>query len=1084
MKKIRDIFFSMTGSVVLLVIFAFSIGYATFIENNSGTAHAREVVYNAIWFEVLLALLVINLTGSIFRHKLINRRKWTVLMFHLAFICILIGSAVTRYFGYEGIMHIREGETSDYISVDKTAVRIVAEYDGKKVEDNTEVNFAAGNSNVFSKDIEVGGKKIHIENQLFVPDAIETLEESENGEPAAGIFLMSGADESTDFTLFGDEKVEAGGVTFGFAHESEVSDISFSIKDNQLYLQSKNEFTKTGTLASGMIDRKNQITIPANTPCPGEENTVYRSGKAVFMIRGFYPKATKMLTPAQKLSSEMASAGTDAIMLNISDGKITRQINVFSNGENLPMPVETSIDGVNVSVSYGKMIQKLPFSITLRDFQLERYPGSMSPSSYASEITVTDTNRKSVLPYRIYMNNILNYGGFRFFQSSYDDDELGTILSVNHDYWGTLITYFGYFFMFLGMTLTLFNKNSRFRTLLRLQKQIQEKRRGVAPLIIALLVSLSGFTYAQNNAGQHIEKLNKLLVQDKAQGRVEPFGSFAADVLRKISKHNTFKGKDAAQVLIEMSAQPSVWKNELMIKVAHEELAKELNAVNGYVSYNLVFDTEGNYKLAEQIDKAYRKEESARNKFEKELINVDERINICTQIYMHDFFAFFPEASNENAAWTTNSGGKSNSATSSNGVCPYHASTEEMETMSGMESSGMKETAETQMPPATVEGHCTRNDVKTCPALNETENLFDVYLNAYNSAIGNNNWDKANDALESIKQFQLKSGGNNLPSENRVQSELLYNKLNVFINLMIAYAIIGVLVLLIHFLNIFKPHKTYEKLLDLSKYPLALLFILYTVGLAFRWYVSGHAPWSNGYESMIFVGWGATLSGLVFSKKSSFAFAVTALLAAIALSVAAMSWMNPEITNLVPVLKSYWLIVHVAVITSSYGFLAMAALLGCMNLLFITFRNQNNKLRLNDIIQEISYIIELSIIVGLFMLTIGTFLGGIWANESWGRYWGWDAKETWALVSVLVYAVIAHLRMIPKLNNPFVLSTAALVGFSSVIMTFVGVNYYLSGMHSYGQGNPPPVPAWIYVLVLLFGPVIYTAYLNTRKHGK
>jgi len=222
---------------------------------------------------------------------------------------------------------------------------------------------------------------------------------------------------------------------------------------------------------------------------------------------------------------------------------------------------------------------------------------------------------------------------------------------------------------------------------------------------------------------------------------------------------------------------------------------------------------------------------------------------------------------------------------------------------------------------------------------------------------------------------------------------------------------------------------------------------------------------------------------LIFASRNPITLAITSLLAATALSVAGMSWMNPEITNLVPVLKSYWLVVHVAVITSSYGFLATGAMLAFFNMCLMIARKPNNAAKINENVQEFSYIIELALTIGLFMLTVGTFLGGVWANESWGRYWGWDSKETWALVSVLVYSVVLHLRKIPKMNSLLVFNMASLVGFSSVIMTFVGVNYYLSGMHSYGQGTPPPVPSWVYVAILAIGLVIFGAYLSEKKQG-
>jgi cytochrome c-type biogenesis protein CcsB len=197
--------------------------------------------------------------------------------------------------------------------------------------------------------------------------------------------------------------------------------------------------------------------------------------------------------------------------------------------------------------------------------------------------------------------------------------------------------------------------------------------------------------------------------------------------------------------------------------------------------------------------------------------------------------------------------------------------------------------------------------------------------------------------------------------------------------------------------------------------------------------------------------------------------------------VAGMSWMNPEITNLVPVLKSYWLVVHVAIITASYGFFAMGALLGVLNLVLMILRNKKNEKDIGFTILEVSYIIEMALIVGLFMLTIGSFIGGVWANESWGRYWGWDPKETWALVTVLVYSIILHLRKIPGLKGIFSLSALSILGLASVLMTFFGVNFYLSGMHSYAQGDPPPIPVALYIAVAILIALIVAAWYSEGK---
>lgn len=1082
----------MTTSVILLSIFAISIGYATFAENNHGTEYAKSIVYNAKWFELLLALLIVNLLGSILKNKLIQRKKWSVLMFHLAFVFILIGSAITRYFSYEGLMHIRQGETTNLISTDKTAVNISAEYNGQKVDKSTEVDFGPTKTNDFLQKIEVGGKTFTIENKLFVPNAVETIQENENGDPVVGIFIMSAADESTDIMLFENEKKVSGDITFAFENTKDSADIMFSVKGNDLYFKSKQPFTKTGTMASGMIDRENAVTIPADQICPAENNTVYRSGKVVFMIKGFYPKAVKTLT----VNTETSKTPTDALVMEIKDGNTTKQVNVFNTGDKSTSTETCYINGVKMSISFGKLQREIPFNLTLRKFELERYQGSMSPSSYASEITVTDNEKKTVIPFRIFMNNILNYRGYRFFQSSYDNDEMGTVLSVNHDQWGTMVTYFGYFFLFLGMALTLFSKKSRFSTLLRLTNEIQQKRKQGTYIVITLIFStLFGISaHAQNTSSkaEHIKLLDKLLVQDGAQGRIEPLCSYTSDVLRKIYKHDSFKGQSATEVILGMSVQPSLWQNQPMIKVSNPELEKELGAVGGYVSFNQLFDKNGSYKLSSLVEAAYQKEESMRNKYEKEIINVDERINICNLIFTHDLLAIFPNKNDENGKWliTKPVAMSTNDKTS---VCPYISEKENNPEMSMAETemgTTMGGNGMGTLKPD-VSGACTRNSVHGQMNMNSAmtnslaadspEKLYSDYLNSVSQAMASGNWLNANTALAKIKAYQIKNGGSNLPSASKIKLEIAYNKWSIFFYLMIAYAIFGSLLLMLHFICIFKPNVRLEKLLSYGIYPLTLLLIIYTIGLAIRWYISGHAPWSNGYESMIFVGWAAGLSGFIFARKSPVAFAVTALLSAIALSVAAMSWMNPEITNLVPVLKSYWLVIHVAIITSSYGFLAMAALLGLINLALMVARNVKNSARINSNILEFSYIIELSLIVGLFMLTIGTFIGGIWANESWGRYWGWDAKETWALVSVLVYAIILHLRLIPALNRPIVISTMSLFGFSSVIMTFLGVNYYLAGMHSYGKGTPPPVPSAVYLVIIALVFLIYFAYKSEKK---
>jgi len=228
------------------------------------------------------------------------------------------------------------------------------------------------------------------------------------------------------------------------------------------------------------------------------------------------------------------------------------------------------------------------------------------------------------------------------------------------------------------------------------------------------------------------------------------------------------------------------------------------------------------------------------------------------------------------------------------------------------------------------------------------EKLLSDYLSAVQQGYQSGNWSDANTALLTLKNYQILNGGSQLPTKTRVKMEVMYNNLSIFLTLVILYGLIGILLISLHLFNILKYNPKLEKWLDKSIYPLGLMFIVYTAGLALRWYISNHAPWSNGYESMIFVGWATTMAGLVFAGRSPITLAITSLLAAIALGVAGMSWMNPEITNLVPVLKSYWLVIHVAVITSSYGFFATAAMLALFNMCLMIGRTQKNVAKLNE----------------------------------------------------------------------------------------------------------------------------------------
>jgi cytochrome c-type biogenesis protein CcsB len=260
-----------------------------------------------------------------------------------------------------------------------------------------------------------------------------------------------------------------------------------------------------------------------------------------------------------------------------------------------------------------------------------------------------------------------------------------------------------------------------------------------------------------------------------------------------------------------------------------------------------------------------------------------------------------------------------------------------------------------------------------------------------------------------------------------------------------------------------------------------LLFVMHTGALIVRWYISGHAPWSDAYESMIYVAWATMFFGLAFGRKSDMTIAATAFVTAMILMIAHWNWMDPAIANLQPVLDSYWLMIHVAVIVASYGPFTLGMILGIVSLLLMILTTSKNKDKMLLNIKELTIINEMSLTVGLVMLAIGNFLGGMWANESWGRYWGWDPKETWALISIMIYAFVIHMRLVPGLRGRFGFNLMSIVAFASILMTYFGVNFYLAGLHSYASGDQIVSVQFIGIAV---GLLAILGFFSYRKYSK
>ncbi|NQU54011.1 MAG: cytochrome c biogenesis protein CcsA [Bacteroidetes bacterium] len=1031
MKKAISFLSSMLLTGILLMFFAIAIAYATFIENDYGAITAKILIYNSRWLEILYLLLTVNLVGSMFKYKLVTKKKWSILLFHIAFIVILIGGGITRYFGYEGTLILSEGETKNEITSEATFLQLEASNASATTKFENEVVFSQNTNNKYSKSFDINGHTVKIKLIDFYNQVNETLIEDPNGFPALSLISSDPQLGRMDFILHKGIQKELGKTTYSYGTANVPSTVNFSIEGSEIKV-----------IAGDTIVKKNSGGISATKLAPNLQhqiypNTMYQIGMQNFMIEKAVAKGNVVMSR----DSKSQGSASDAVLVNLTIDNYEKELIIKGMKGYVGTPTIFEKDGVRIKMAYGSSIIPLPFSIQLRDFQMERYPGSNSPSSFASEVTLIDPSKELEMPFRIFMNNILKYGGFRFFQSGFTPDEKGTILSVNSDTAGTSVTYFGYLLMVIGMVLTLLNGNSHFK--LTLQKLAKMKLNRKPVKTVLLLLAFSGFCSLANAQGTstnwkplvveeaQINEFSELLTQDN-QGRIKPINSVASEILRKLTRKNSFEGMTPAHVILDMSSYPDKWYSIPILKVSHTELQKTLKLKRKFASYNDLVKSQGQggYLLQNMVNESYRKKPVNRNKLDKEIMNVDERINVLMQVFQGDFLKVFPVPGDANHKWVT--------------------AKEAPQFVSGEDATFIKE-------------------------------IFPKYFSALYEAQQSGNYRVASAYLKQIKTYQKKYGEKVIPSESKVKLEVLYNKWNIFSKLAKYYILAGMVLLILHFMKIFNPAKSLNLPINIIAIIILLLFIGHTGGLAIRWYIAGHAPWSNGYESMIYVGWATLLSGLIFMKKSPITLAATTVLAALVLFVAGMNWMNPEITNLVPVLKSYWLIVHVAIITASYGFLALGALMGFLNLNLMIFRNKKNEKRLSFTIKEMSFIIEVTLIIGLIMMTIGSFLGAVWANESWGRYWGWDPKETWSLITVLVYTFALHMRKIEGFRGQFALSTAALVSLSSVIMTFFGVNYYLSGLHSYGQGDPPPIPNGVYIAIAIVAVVITGAYISSKK---
>lgn len=572
----------------------------------------------------------------------------------------------------------------------------------------------------------------------------------------------------------------------------------------------------------------------------------------------------------------------------------------------------------------------LPFTMQLDSFRIEYYPGTEAPADYVSYITCSPTDNGNTPSHeQISMNRIFSAQGFRFYQSSFDEDRQGSWLSVNYDPWGTGVTYAGYILLGISMLWLLFSRSGEFRRLLN--HPLLKK----GSVFILFLFCLAGTAQAQR---KQLPALKRIQADSLAReqviyhDRVVPFNTLARDFIQKLTGEAFYKGLTPEQIIGGWLLYPEVWRNEPLIYIKNAELRHLLNLPASHARLTDLFDGS-----VYRLQKHWQREQGKQSKLAKAIQETDEKVGLILMLEKG-----------------------------------------------------------TLIHPLPTDG--------------------------------------------SVQPL----------SERQVKAELLYNhipfsKILFMVNL--ALGISAFLLLLNNSLrrNALSPKAQKASRIAGVSFSIALyaVFVFHLAGYCLRWYIGGRIPLSNGYETMQFMALCILLVACLLYRKFTFMLPFGFLLSGFALLVSYLGQMNPQITPLMPVLVSPWLSIHVSLIMMSYALFAFIMLNGILALCHT---------RQNDRVEQLTILSRLLLYPAVFFLGAGIFLGAVWANVSWGRYWAWDPKEVWALITFLVYGAAFHSQSLKVFRKPLFFHVYMIIAFLTVLMTYFGVNYVLGGMHSYANG--------------------------------
>ena len=642
----------------------------------------------------------------------------------------------------------------------------------------------------------------------------------------------------------------------------------------------------------------------------------------------------------------------------------------------------------------GMKEEKLPFSLCLQKFEAKMHNGTNAVADYSSKFTVIDGDDKS--EGEVSMNNIYSHRSYRLYQSSYDEDGKGSVLAINADPYGIPVTYTGYALLFISLVWMLFDPKGGYRKLLK--SPLLKK----GALITALILSMGNIqTLHAESATGNLQ--NAVLPKETAEkfgelhilynDRICPVQTFALDFCKKIYGARSYQGLTAEQVLSGWVFYGNTWASEPFIKIKSGEMKTAMNLPD-YASLNTFFNREmGGYTIGQYVQEYYNGQQ---DKFHQQAADIDGKIQIIMELREGVSLKVLPYTFTKNVKATKNH------PFIKAGTTTWFSPVD-------------------KLPQAVEQQHALY-----------IKNVFSLL----NGDVKAGNISRVNEFFVKMKKYQEVSSGNSLPTATQYKAERINNAFPFATILFMANLTLGFIAL---FYTIYRMMKKREiKVLNIAlPILLGVSFLALTFGLALRWIISGNIPMSNGYESMLTVAWFVMLISILMQLRIRIVMVFGFLISGFFLLVSHINQMDPAIGQMMPVLNSPLLSIHVSIIMMSYALLSLTFICGIMG---ICLRSHG---------EELQALSRIFLYPALTTMGFGIFIGAIWANVSWGNYWSWDSKETWALITFMIYAVVVHTQSLPVFRKPLVYHIYITLAFLSIAMTYFGVNYFLTGMHSY-----------------------------------